>query len=276
MHYRVILKQIYSTLQSKKMENKIISLSKNKIKYIRSLKDKKNRLESGVFVAEGVKLVLDLINNNMPCRFVATLSEVVETYPELKSFELHIASSEELQRASVLKTASSIIGVFYMPKIDIEKTNFDNNLTLVLDDIQDPGNLGTILRIADWFGIEDVVCSENTVDVYNSKTVQATMGAIARVKTHYTNLVSFLKSHSHLPVYGTFLEGNNIYTQPNLSNHGFIVMGNEGNGISPEVSNLVREKLFIPSFPPNRESTSESLNAAVATAIICSEFRRRE
>lgn len=258
------------------MENKIISLSKNKIKYIRSLKDKKNRLESGVFVAEGVKLVLDLINNNMPCQFVTALPEVVEAYPELKSFELHIASAEELQKASALKTPPSIIGVFYMPKFDIESIKFDNNLTLVLDDIQDPGNLGTILRIADWFGIEDIVCSENTVDVYNSKTVQATMGAIARVKTHYTNLVSFLKSHSHLPVYGTFLKGNNIYTQPNLSNHGFIVMGNEGNGISPEVSNLVREKLFIPSFPSERESTSESLNVAVAAAVICSEFRRRE
>ncbi len=258
------------------MKDNFTSLSKIKIKYIRSLKDKKNRLESGVFVAEGVKLVLDLINNKMTCQFVAALPEVVEKNPELKSIELYIASAEELQKASALKTPPSIIGIFYIPKINIESINFDNNLTLVLDDIQDPGNLGTILRIADWFGIENIVCSENTVDVYNTKTVQATMGAIARVKTHYTNLVSFLKLHSHLPVYGTFLEGKNVYKQQNLSKSGFIVMGNEGNGISPEVSKLVSEKLLIPSFPAEREQTSESLNVAVATAIICSEFRRRE
>ncbi|MCQ2208297.1 MAG: RNA methyltransferase [Paludibacteraceae bacterium] len=144
----------------------------------------------------------------------------------------------------------------------------------MLDRVQDPGNLGTIIRIADWFGIRNIVCSNDTVDVFNPKTVQATMGALARVKVHYADLVPFLKSlPNDFPVFGTFLEGDNIY-QMDLPQKAVIIMGNEGNGISKEVGQLVNKKLFIPSFPPN-EPTSESLNVAVATAITCAEFRRR-
>jgi TrmH family RNA methyltransferase len=151
--------------------------------------------------------------------------------------------------------------------------DFDRKLSLVLDGIQDPGNMGTIVRVADWFGIEDIICSPDTADIYNPKTVQATMGAIARVKVHYTNLKDFLQKHNHLPIYGTFLEGKNIYCE-SLSENGFIVMGNEGNGIRPETEKAINRKLFIPSFPFEREA-SESLNVGVATGIICGEFRRR-
>lgn len=252
-----------------------MSLSKNRIKYIQSLKERKYRLENGTFVAEGSKLVFDLLDNKYPCQFVTALPEIIATHPQLTKQNCVEASADELKKATFLKTPPSIIGVFYMANLNLEEISFDNNLTLVLDGIQDPGNMGTILRIADWFGIEHVVCSLNTVDVYNPKTVQATMGAIARVKTVYTEIKDFLKKHTHLPVYGTFLQGENIYTDAKLSENGFIVMGNEGNGISPEVSNLVNQKLFIPNFPKER-STSESLNVAVATAIVCSEFRRRQ
>ncbi len=143
-----------------------------------------------------------------------------------------------------------------------------------MDDIQDPGNLGTIIRLADWFGIEHIFCSANTVDVYNPKTVQATMGAIARIKTHYVDLPEFISSlKKEIPVYGTFLEGEDIYKKE-LLNHGLIVMGNEGNGVSDEVSRLINQRLYVPNYPKERE-TSESLNVAIATAVVCSEFRRQ-
>ena len=138
---------------------------------------------------------------------------------------------------------------------------------------QDPGNLGTIIRLADWFGIEDIFCSTGTVDVFNPKTVQATMGAIARVKVHYCDLPKLISSLKGIPVYGTFLDGNIIYSET-LSANGLIVMGNEGNGISREVEALINRRLYIPNYPQERE-TSESLNVAIATAVVCAEFRRR-
>ena len=146
---------------------------------------------------------------------------------------------------------------------------------MALDDVQDPGNLGTIIRIADWFGIEHIFCSSGTADVYNPKTIQATMGAIARVKLHYCNLPDFLKSASqkNTPIFGTFLDGENIYTQE-LPANGIIIMGNEGNGISKQIAEMVTHRILIPNYPQGCE-TSESLNVAVATAIVCAEFRRR-
>jgi len=147
-------------------------------------------------------------------------------------------------------------------------------LCLALDEVQDPGNLGTIIRIADWFGIEHIFCSQGTADVYNPKVVQATMGALARVHVHYVNLSELIDSLPDIPVYGTFLDGTNIYEQE-LSQTGIIVMGNEGNGISPEVRKVINRRLYIPNYPANRP-TSESLNVAVATAITCAEFRRRK
>jgi TrmH family RNA methyltransferase len=148
------------------------------------------------------------------------------------------------------------------------------SLSIALDGVQDPGNLGTIIRIADWFGISDIICSEDTVDAWNPKVVQATMGSIARVNIIYTNLPSFLDSlPTDFPVYGTLLDGENIYTQQ-LTKEGLIVMGNEGNGISTEIRPLVGRRLFIPSYHP--ADTAESLNVAIATAITCAEFRRRQ
>ena len=146
-------------------------------------------------------------------------------------------------------------------------------LCLGLDDVQDPGNLGTIIRIADWFGIRHIFCSIGTADVFNPKTIQATMGAIARVQIHYCNLKELIESEPDVPVFGTFLDGTDLYKE-NLAQHGLIVMGNEGNGISQEIEQLVNRKLLIPNYPSGVE-TSESLNVAVATGIVCAEFRRR-
>lgn len=250
-------------------------LSKNKIKYIQSLKDKKRRMEHGTFVAEGKKLVSDLLVS-CQCQFIAVLPEMLYEFAHLKNrgIEIIAASEEELKKASFLKTAPPVIGVFYQPENDFSSVNLKTNIHLVLDGIQDPGNMGTIVRIADWFGIEDIFCSPDTVDIYLPKTVQSTMGAIARVKVHYIDLDDFLKNNSELPIYGTFLDGENIY-KTYLSENGFIVMGNEGSGIRPHVEKWVNRRLFIPNYPALRP-TSESLNVAAAAAIVCSEFRRRQ
>lgn len=249
-----------------------MALSKNKIKYIQSLKEKKHRNAHGTFVAEGKKLVSDLLQT-CRCQLLAALPGVLPETAYSNVEEIVEATPDELRKATHLKTPPQIIGVFYQPKYDFEKINLENNIHLVLDGIQDPGNMGTIVRLADWFGIEHIFCSPDTADIYNPKTVQATMGAIARVKAHYIDLPDFLKKNSVLPVFGTFLEGENIYSAQ-LPHNGFIVMGNEGKGISAELQQLVTNKIFIPNYPVNAE-TSESLNVAVATAIVCSEFRRR-
>ena len=162
---------------------------------------------------------------------------------------------------------------FEQPVYESDSKVISKSLCLALDNIQDPGNLGTIIRLADWFGIEDIFCSTGTVDVFNPKTVQATMGAIARVKVHYCDLPKLISSLKGIPVYGTFLDGNVIYSET-LSANGLIVMGNEGNGISREVEALINRRLYIPNYPQERE-TSESLNVAIATAVVCAEFRRR-
>jgi TrmH family RNA methyltransferase len=182
---------------------------------------------------------------------------------------------ESIQKASLLQNPQEALALVRQPKNERPEFDPKNDLTLVLDFIQDPGNLGTILRIADWFGISTVICSENTADTFNPKVVQASMGAIFRIKTWYTPLESFLNeaTKDQIPVFGTFLEGDNIYTQP-LSKNGLIVMGNEGNGISAEVSKFITQKLLIPTFSL-QDNKPESLNVAIATAICCSEFRRR-
>lgn len=249
-----------------------MSLSKAKIKFIQSLKDKKKRSEHGLFIAEGVKLVADL-QGVCRCKFIAALPDLLPLFRKANAEELIEADGTELKKATFLKTAPQVIGVFYQPKYELEETDFHNKLSLIMDGIQDPGNMGTIVRIADWFGIENIICSHDTADIYNPKTIQATMGAIARVKVYYTEIVNFLKLYPSLSIYGTFLEGDNIYQQK-LTTSGFIVMGNEGKGIRPETEKLITQKLFIPNYPADAE-TSESLNVAVATAIICSEFRRR-
>lgn len=248
-------------------------LSKNDIKNIKSLEQKKFREEKRLFVAEGHKLVGDLLS-----KFDCVLLAATPDWKPLGNFRAERKEEitpDELKRASLLRSPQDVLAVFRIPDYSTDMaTEAAKSLVLALDDIQDPGNLGTIVRIADWFGIKDIFCSSGTADIYNPKAVQATMGALARVRVHYTDL---LKGISHMtsgiPVYGTFLDGETIYSTP-LSENGVIIMGNEGNGISREIAAKVNRRLFIPNWPAGA-ATSESLNVAVATAIVCSEFRRR-
>lgn len=252
-------------------------ISKNKIKYIHSLELKKNRDQNGEFVAEGPKVVGDIIASHPSClrQIVATENWLNNHEAELKGIgcEVTVVDEGELSRTSFLCHPQQVLGVFKKFDSSFNAKELEKKLTLVLDGVQDPGNLGTIVRIADWFGIENVVCSRDTADIYNPKVVQATMGSIARVNVVYTQLNEFFDSlPSSLPVYGTLLEGENMYSHK-LSANGVIIMGNEGKGISPAIRQRITNALRIPNYPPERE-TAESLNVAIATAIVCGEFRR--
>ena len=249
-----------------------MSISHSCIKYIRSLDQKKVRRAEKVFLAEGPKIVGDLLGK-FECRLLVATEEWLKAYSRIPAHEVIEVSEEELSRASLLRTPQQVLGVFTQPDYALDPTLPRRSLCLALDGVQDPGNLGTIIRVADWFGIEDIYCSLDTVEVYNPKVIQATMGAIARIRTHYTSLSDLLMKLQDAPIFGTFLNGNNIYEEP-LSPNGLIIMGNEGNGISPEIAKLVNRRLFIPNYPTDRP-TSESLNVAIATSIICAEFRRR-
>ena len=249
-------------------------LSKNLIKLIRSLDVKKFRKETNLFVAEGEKLVNDLLVSGVECYKIIATEKQVSSLKSKKDVELIIVTDDELKKVSFLKSPQGIIGVFKQKNNKPDSNTPKHKLCLALDDVQDPGNLGTIIRIADWFGIEDIYCSIGTVDVYNPKTVQATMGAISRVNIYYVELPQFLASlEKSTPIYGTFLNGKNIYDHK-LSSNGIIVMGNEGNGIGAECEKFIDERIFIPNYPTGR-TTSESLNVSTATAIVCAEFRRR-
>lgn len=226
---------------------------------ITSLAHKKYRDELGLFVVEGTKMVEEAQRSGLNV---------------LKLFALTDITPAEMKKISSFKTPSSVLAVLEKPTYTLETTTVLNNLVLALDGVQDPGNLGTIIRIADWFGIKHIVCSPTTADCYNPKVVQATMGAIFRVKVHYTDLPMFLQQAAQqMPVYGTTLDGENIYKE-NLITPAVLVMGSEGQGISKEIEALLTSKLYIPPYPLN-VSTSESLNVAVSTAIVCAEFRRR-
>lgn len=251
-------------------------LSKNKIKFIHSLELKKRRKEEGLFIAEGFKTVCELLPV-LPCRLLIGTSSGLHKAAGLASpAEVIEVSDDELTQASLLRTPQELLALFEIPVLSpLGRPQLRSALCLALDDVQDPGNLGTIVRMADWFGIENIFCSTGTADLYNPKTVQATMGAIARVQVRYVDLPAFLAEASKdVPVYGTFLNGENIY-EAELTHNGIIVMGNEGNGIGPEVEAAVTRRLFIPPYPLGRP-TSESLNVAIATAVLCSEFRRRK
>lgn len=250
-----------------------MSLSKNKISYIQSLKQKKYRNQHNTFVAEGSKLIFDLLPH-MKCQMLV-LTDITKENTALyvEAEETVIATLAEIKKASHLATPPDAIAVFYQDKNDYSKIDLTHQLSLLLDGVQDPGNLGTIIRIANWFGIENIFCSHDSVDVYNTKTVQATMGALSRVNLHYVDLPELIAQYNTSPIYGTFLNGKNIYTET-LSPKGFIVMGNEGRGIRTDIEQLITHRLYIPSFSTNN-TTSESLNVAVATAVVCSEFRRR-
>lgn len=266
-------------------------ISKAQIKLIKSLEQKKFRRQENIFVAEGYKLVGDLLevafshnasSGFMPpvylCATQSWFDNNAMWVRQLREKGIHIdnVSEQELSRASLLQHPQQVLALFPIPHRDIPSpAQSRDRLILVLDGVQDPGNLGTICRLADWFGIEDIICSHETADIYNPKAVQATMGAVSRVRIHYTDLVGFLtEAHDdNIPIYGTFLDGDNMYERT-ITNNGIIIMGNEGKGISETVAPLVNERLYIPNYPADRPS-SESLNVGVATAIICAEFRRR-
>ena len=251
-------------------------ISKNQIKLIRQLEQKKYRQREGLFVAEGPKVVGDLMRHWQPVAVFAT-----DDYTPPTAVEVQRITADELHRISLLQHPQQVVALFTLPiatkneetfNVQCSTFNVQRTIILALDGVQDPGNLGTIIRIADWFGIDDIVCSEDTADAWNPKVVQATMGSIARVNISYTNLPTLLDQlPAGTPVYGTLLDGDNIYSQP-LSARGIIVMGNEGNGLSAEVRRRVTHRLLIPSF--REGDAAESLNVAVATAIVCSEFKR--
>lgn len=239
-------------------------LSKNQIKFIRSLQQKKQRTLHEQFVVEGSRMVLELIDSHR-----SYLEQVVATqsYLEKNHFpqDITVEITDEQTFSKLTKSIQSqgILAVFKQPRLFFEPADF----MLFLDNIQDPGNMGTILRLADWFGVQQVVCSHDCVDVFNPKVVQSSMGSIFRVPICYANLEELLFS-SKLPVYGALLEGGSVYAQ-NLSATGILIMGNEGNGISASVQQYITNKLFIPCF-----GGGESLNVAMATSILLSEFRR--
>ena len=246
-------------------------ISKNKIKYIRSLELKKNRNKEGKFVAEGFKVVDDLLALQ-PADLIVATGEWLKRKHLAAQTEVIEVTEEELKKVSFLQHPQQVLAVFKQAQ-DGDFSINTSELNLALDGVQDPGNLGTIIRIADWFGITHIYCSQDTADVYNPKVVQATMGSIARVKVEYGNLLRLVESlPADVPVYGTLLDGDNIYQQQ-LENRGLIVMGNEGKGISPALAKKVNRRLLIPNFPEGR-ATADSLNVAIATAITCSEFRR--
>lgn len=248
-------------------------LSKNKIKLIQSLSLRKFREEQGLFIAEGPKLISDL-QPGFNCEHLYFTSEHEALAHKITANEKHLLSKDEIGKISQQKNPQGMLAVYRMRETVVPEIKIaSKELVLMLDDIQDPGNLGTIIRIADWFGIRHLLCSNATADVYNPKVIQATMGALARVQVHYVSICETLDAATGIPVYGTFLDGNNIYEEK-ISQHGIIIVGNEGNGISPETASRVTSKLLIPGFPADVVS-SESLNVAVATGIVCAEFRRR-
>lgn len=247
-------------------------ISKATIKKIHALDQRKQRNKEQMFVAEGPKLVGELCAVMRPA-YIAALPQWADSHEALLgNVEHDIVTPDELQRASLLCQPQQVVALFPIPHYDWDVRSLEGKLSLMLDCVQDPGNLGTIVRLADWFGIHHVVCSPDTADVYNPKATQATMGALARVRVHYCNLPALLEQTT-LPVYGTFLDGENIYNRT-LTPHGIIVMGNEGRGISEAVARHVNERLFIPNYPLGA-TTTESLNVAIATSIVCAEFRRR-
>jgi RNA methyltransferase, TrmH family len=254
-------------------------LSRSRLSILRSLRQKKNRREQQLFVAEGAKLVSELLDSSFEVetvyatvRWLRENSKLAATARETVAVDM-----EEMSRISSQVTPQEVMAVAHIPAHKLSLDSLGDKYTLVLDGIRDPGNLGTIIRIADWFGIENIICSPDSAEAWNPKVVQASMGSILRVRVHETNLEHFfqsLKKETALPVYGTFLEGKSIYQSAFPKSGGVLVIGNESTGIRPETEQYITEKITIPSWSVSSESGPESLNAAVATAIACSEIRR--
>lgn len=237
-------------------------LSKNQVKLIQSLKQKKFRQEHQLFVAEGLKTITELLGSHFELhRLYVTPSCNFSTKKQI------VISEDELKKISFLKTPNKALALFKMP---ITKPIDYDKLIVVLDDIRDPGNLGTIIRLCDWFGVQDLVCSTATVDCFNPKVIQATMGSITRVNITYTELKDIINNTESSP-YGAFMDGENVYAIQ-LPEKGILVLGNEANGISKSIENMIDRRIAIPRFGSLQET--ESLNVATATAILLSEFKR--
>ncbi|MEO6883112.1 MAG: RNA methyltransferase [Bacteroidia bacterium] len=256
-------------------------LSKNQIKQVTGLQFKKNRALEHCFVAEGAKIVPELLRSKIIVRALFGTADFfekifLETIPE--SIEKIIVSELELKKISSLSTPNEVLAVCEIPVHSLINSELKNQLSIVLDDVRDPGNLGTIVRIADWFGIANIICSPETVDVYNPKVIQATMGSIARVNVCYMDLKHLFSNTTFehdFSIYGAVLNGENVF-EKRLNQTGFIVIGNESKGISEKLLPHINEKISIPSFSLNQMDAADSLNAAIATAVLCAEFRRRK
>lgn len=254
-------------------------ISKNRIAFLRSLQQKKNRRELNLFTAEGTKTVLELLNSGLTAELVVAAPEWLEQNSAIvkKAQTTEEADAKDLERISSLSTAPDVLAVFQIPEQTLKAPDILNGCTLAADGIRDPGNLGTLIRIADWFGIERVLCSTDTAEVWNPKTVQASMGSLARVQTAEVNLPELLSeikstSNGQLPVYGAFLSGTSVY-ETSFTQNGIIIIGSESHGISDAVKEMVSHQITIPSFSKGRGA--ESLNAGVAAGIICAEMRRQ-
>jgi len=251
-------------------------ISGNCIKHIKSLGAKKNRNRERVFVVEGAKTVAELLRSDMKVKKIYALkSWAADNAASFKGVDIQEVDESDMKKISVMQTAPEVLAeVFYKEE---KKFSFDSGgLYLALDAVQDPGNFGTIIRIANWFGISAVLASHGCVDLYNSKTVQASMGSVFRVDVFYCDLPEILQKAAleKIPVYGTFLDGGNVYTEK-LSPNGVIVLGNEGHGILPETQPFIKRKLFIPCGS-DKKTAPESLNVSTAAAVVCSEFFRRK
>lgn len=244
-------------------------MTKAEIQFVRSLADKRVRDSEGLFIAEGDKLVEEIVASGLRVRSLYT------THKGSSLRGATLVERGEMERISQLKSANSTLAVVEQPHYRLDEGALRNSLVLALDGVQNPGNMGTIMRLADWFGVGDILCSRECADCYNPKVVQATMGAILRVRVHYVDdLAALLKrlNNSGMPIYGTLLDGENIYAKQ-LTHNGVIVMGNEGRGLSDACRATVSDSLFIPPYPIDTP-TSESLNVAMATAVVLAEFRR--
>ncbi len=244
-------------------------LSKSQIGFIKSLHQKKYRKENGLFIIEGVKSIVEFVSSKYEIHSVYYLHQYQPLLPKLApNIKLFEVNNAELAKISTLQAPPGVLAVLRIPEEISDKKNIcKDRFSIALDAVQDPGNLGTIIRTADWFGFNNVICSQNTVDVYNPKTVQATMGSLARVNVFYTDLTVFLKN-SDVPVYGAMLEGENLF-EIKWKKEGIIVLGNEGQGISDSVADMIHEAVTIP-----RTGGAESLNVSISAAIICAEISR--
>ena len=241
-----------------------MSISKNQVKVITSLSQKKYRQKHKLFIAEGVKVVNELLNSSFE---IDSLFAVDDFIIDISADKIIRISEKDLQKISNLKTSNKVLGLFKIPDaIPLQKSG----ITIALDAINDPGNLGTIIRLCDWFGVSQLVCSKDTVDCYNQKVVQASMGSLTRVSIIYTDLETYLKKNE-LPTFIADMDGENIYNSK-LPKEAILIMGNEANGVSDEIKALIKNKIAIPRFGENQET--ESLNVATATAILLSEFKR--